>query len=145
MGHHRTFRAKTRFRRTRRTVDSQGFCVVFVLFLLFPKQEKKVAAAQKGHLGVIGCVGETLAEREAGKTNEVVLRQLEALAAGVSNWAGVVIAYEPVWAIGEEERKNKTRNYVLIFFFFFFSFPRNWQDSHSCHGSGSASRNSKNP
>ena len=72
---------------------------------------------------MIGCVGETLAEREAGKTNEVVLRQLEALAAGVSNWSGVVIAYEPVWAIGEEERKNKTRNYysLLIFFYFFFS------------------------
>lgn len=60
----------------------------------------KVAAAQKGKLGVIACVGETLAEREAGKTNEVVLRQLAALASGVSSWSSVVVAYEPVWAIG---------------------------------------------
>jgi triosephosphate isomerase len=60
----------------------------------------KIAAALKGGLGVIACVGETLAEREAGKTNEVVLRQLAAFASGISAWQSVVIAYEPVWAIG---------------------------------------------
>ncbi len=60
----------------------------------------KIAAAQRGHLGVIACVGETLAEREAGHTNEVVLRQLAAFAEGIASWHNVVVAYEPVWAIG---------------------------------------------
>ncbi len=48
----------------------------------------KVAAALKGGLGVVACVGETLAEREAGRTNEVVLRQLGAFAAGIGAWHG---------------------------------------------------------
>lgn len=50
---------------------------------------------------MIFCCGETLEEREAGKTTAVVQRQLDALKqAGVSDWDSVVIAYEPVWAIG---------------------------------------------
>jgi len=39
-------------------------------------------------------------EREAGKTIQVVSRQLEALKAQISDWSKVVIAYEPIWAIG---------------------------------------------
>lgn len=48
------------------------------------------------------CVGETLAEREAGRTEEVVARQVAAVldAHGVQAFAGMVVAYEPVWAIG---------------------------------------------
>src|SRR5256885_17083379 len=47
------------------------------------------------------CVGETLAEREAGTTETIVLRQLNAVAARLGERIGaVVIAYEPVWAIG---------------------------------------------
>lgn len=48
------------------------------------------------------CVGETLAEREAGSTEQVVLRQLQAVIAaqGAQAVAGAVVAYEPVWAIG---------------------------------------------
>ena len=48
------------------------------------------------------CVGETLAEREQGATEEVVGRQLQAViaAAGVAALADAVVAYEPVWAIG---------------------------------------------
>jgi triosephosphate isomerase len=48
------------------------------------------------------CVGELLAEREAGQTEAVVARQLDAVLAlsGVASFAGAVIAYEPVWAIG---------------------------------------------
>jgi triosephosphate isomerase len=62
----------------------------------------KFAAAQKAGLTPILCVGETLAEREAGITSEVVTRQLEAVlaASGVAALAGAVVAYEPVWAIG---------------------------------------------
>lgn len=61
---------------------------------------KKVAAALKGGLGAIVCVGETLEQREAGRTSEVVLSQLAAFAAGIDSWNRVVVAYEPVWAIG---------------------------------------------
>ena len=55
----------------------------------------KYAAARRAGLTPIVCVGETLEEREAGRTEEVVGRQLEAL-----NFQGGVLAYEPVWAIG---------------------------------------------
>ncbi len=50
----------------------------------------------------IVCVGETLAEREAGETKAVVARQLEAVLASISSeqTAQIVVAYEPVWAIG---------------------------------------------
>ena len=63
---------------------------------------KKVLAALKNQLRPILCVGETLAEREAGSTLKVVQTQLEAGLEGVSNplAPSVVIAYEPVWAIG---------------------------------------------
>jgi triosephosphate isomerase len=63
---------------------------------------KKVKAVLAGGLGVILCVGETLAERESGRTFDVVkdhfLGGLEGLSA--ADMRAVVIAYEPVWAIG---------------------------------------------
>ncbi len=63
---------------------------------------KKVAAAMARGLGPIFCVGETLKEREGGETLAVVERQLSGgLAAVPREQAGeLVIAYEPVWAIG---------------------------------------------
>ena len=63
---------------------------------------KKVLAALKNQLRPILCVGETLAEREAGSTLKVVQTQLEAGLEGISKdlAATVVIADEPVWAIG---------------------------------------------
>lgn len=50
----------------------------------------------------MACVGEKLEQREAGKTTDVVLTQTAAIAAKLSlaDWDKVVIAYEPVWAIG---------------------------------------------
>ncbi|CAL8471024.1 g10566 [Coccomyxa elongata] len=51
-------------------------------------------------LGVILCIGESLEEREAGKTFEVVAGQLAPVAEKISDWSKVVVAYEPVWAIG---------------------------------------------
>jgi len=61
---------------------------------------RKVHAVLKGGLKPIFCIGETLEQRDAGKT-EVVLRiQLEKGLTGVSSLRDVVIAYEPVWAIG---------------------------------------------
>jgi triosephosphate isomerase len=63
---------------------------------------EKYAAAQTAGLVPILCVGETLAEREAGTTEQVVARQLDAVLAksGIASLATAVIAYEPVWAIG---------------------------------------------
>lgn len=67
---------------------------------------KKVAHARYHGLNVIVCVGESLEEREAGKTLEVIFAQLRAVADEIddrehSSWGSqVVIAYEPIWAIG---------------------------------------------
>jgi triosephosphate isomerase len=61
---------------------------------------RKVAAVLAGGLQAVLCVGEKLEEREAGQTSAVVLRQLRAALDGVSAHADLVIAYEPVWAIG---------------------------------------------
>ncbi|HLF21646.1 MAG TPA: triose-phosphate isomerase, partial [Aestuariivirga sp.] len=60
----------------------------------------KAAAAHRAGLVAIVCIGETLEERKAGKTLEVVSRQLKgSLPEGAAS-ANTVIAYEPVWAIG---------------------------------------------
>ena len=62
----------------------------------------KYRAAQAAGLVPVLCVGETLAEREAGETEAVVARQLLAVidACGVASLSRAVLAYEPVWAIG---------------------------------------------
>lgn len=63
---------------------------------------EKFVVAQKAGLKPVLCVGETLAEREAGATEAVVARQLAAVVdkAGAAALRDAVIAYEPVWAIG---------------------------------------------
>ena len=63
---------------------------------------EKFGQARKAGLTPILCVGETFAERESGQTEEVVDRQLQAVIAthGVAGLSGVILAYEPVWAIG---------------------------------------------
>ncbi|TXG64744.1 hypothetical protein EZV62_011738 [Acer yangbiense] len=61
---------------------------------------KKAAYALSEGLGVIACIGEKLEEREAGKTFDVCFKQLKAFADAVPSWENIVIAYEPVWAIG---------------------------------------------
>lgn len=49
---------------------------------------------------MIFCCGESLEQREAGQTLEVVKKQISAVAKQVSDWSKIVIAYEPIWAIG---------------------------------------------
>ena len=61
---------------------------------------KKVQAALAVGLKPILCVGERLAENEAGRTEEVITEQLRSSLAGMKELDGLVIAYEPVWAIG---------------------------------------------
>jgi triosephosphate isomerase (TIM) len=62
----------------------------------------KLLAAQRAGLAVVLCVGETLAERDAGSAEAVVQRQIQTVVdvAGAAALHAVTIAYEPVWAIG---------------------------------------------
>jgi triosephosphate isomerase len=63
---------------------------------------KKTKAAHAGNLKPIVCVGETLAEREAGNTFKVIETQIRGSLAGLtkSELTNTIVAYEPVWAIG---------------------------------------------
>jgi len=60
----------------------------------------KTKAALDAGLSVILCCGESLEQREANKTVEVVTTQLKAVADKVKDWSKIVVAYEPIWAIG---------------------------------------------
>jgi len=62
----------------------------------------KFAAAGNAGLTPVLCIGESLSEREAGATEEVVDRQLDAVLekTGIEGFAHAIVAYEPVWAIG---------------------------------------------
>jgi len=63
---------------------------------------RKAAAVLKAGMTPLVCVGETLAERDSGRTEFVITRQVDAVADRVAagEWGAVVLAYEPVWAIG---------------------------------------------
>jgi triosephosphate isomerase (TIM) len=73
---------------------------------LFGETDEQVAKKARAGLAAgitpMVCVGETLAERDGGRTEQVIVRQLGALLTILepADWARVVLAYEPVWAIG---------------------------------------------
>ena len=60
----------------------------------------KTKYATENGVSVIWCCGESLEQREAGQTLEHIAGQLAALKAQVADWSRIVIAYEPIWAIG---------------------------------------------
>merc|ERR1711957_709306 len=61
---------------------------------------EKVALAQAQGLMIMLCIGEQLSERKAGTTLDVCAEQLNACFPKITDWSKIVIAYEPVWAIG---------------------------------------------
>ena len=72
---------------------------------------KKTAAALKHGLGVILCVGELLEEREKNLTEKVIQTQMSAVLpfVGKEDWSKIVVAYEPVWAIGTGKVASPTQ------------------------------------
>ena len=78
---------------------------------------KRTLTALAADLIPIVCVGETLEERETGKTEEVLYRQIKDGLCGVEDLTKLVVAYEPVWAIGTgktatAEQANETIGYI---------------------------------
>jgi triosephosphate isomerase len=81
----------------------------------------KAALALAQGLNVMFCIGESLAERKAGITDDVCARQMSAVIPKITDWSKMVIAYEPVWAIGTgvvatpmqaQETHNKCRLFL---------------------------------
>lgn len=60
----------------------------------------KIKKAEEHGFLIVFCIGENLDQRESQKTLEVIKSQLETAKNSVKNWSNIVIAYEPVWAIG---------------------------------------------
>ncbi|NMG15784.1 triose-phosphate isomerase [Aromatoleum bremense] len=87
---------------------------------------RKARAALAAGLAPIVCVGESLVEREAGRAEDVLLRQLDALARVLdgASLSRLVIAYEPVWAIGTGRAASPEQVQAIL------SFVRGWLARH---------------
>ena len=77
----------------------------------------KIKSAIKSGLKIIFCIGETIKERRAKKTNQILKRQIEKGLKSIKNKSKIIIAYEPVWSIGtgvipKEADLNKTISFI---------------------------------
>lgn len=77
---------------------------------------KKIKISKKSGLGIIFCIGESLEQREAGKTNDVLNKEIENGLKDIDS-DNIVVAYEPIWAIGTgktatPEQAQETHAYI---------------------------------
>ena len=77
----------------------------------------KIKSAIKSGLKIIFCIGETMKERKAKKTNHILKKQIEKGLKSIRNKSKIIIAYEPVWSIGtglipKDEALMKTISYI---------------------------------
>ena len=77
---------------------------------------RKIKAALANKLKPILCVGERLEDNEAGKTEEIISKQLRAALNGIDSTSDLVLAYEPVWAIGTGKAASNEQATVTIGF-----------------------------
>jgi len=84
----------------------------------------KLNAAQTAGLNVIFCCGEHLKDRKSGNMFKIVGDQLSSILKSVVNWNDIVIAYEPIWAIGTGEVASPTQAQEM------HAFIRKWLDKH---------------
>ena len=95
-------RGKREFEQARALLEAAGACYAFVSTQYHAHAKELARAALAADITPIICVGETLEQRESGSTNEIVSAQVNKALCGMSEADAerVVLAYEPIWAIG---------------------------------------------
>ena len=105
---------------------------------------KKIKAALEEDMGIVLCVGETLEEKNMMETEEVIKREIYTALKGINDLKNIVIAYEPVWAIGTGKTPTK-REIIKISKFIknFIKDMKNGQDIKVLYGGSVSEKNIK--